>query len=221
MVADSLRGGIFGLHQLLQGRVVLPVQLFEHRESGLPGAFSRALNLVGAAAQPGGEALVEVGLENLAENLLLFPAGSVQEFAEFPLRQHDNLAELLAVEPQQLLDAGVCLLAGENFPVRHRQLHRAARLDHLLFALGVDHLLGGAADVVLLVLQRKGKLDIAHLLLGGVLAFKGIGGAGVAAGVGVQRVADGVEDGGFTGAGRPADEEDAAFKAGKVNLLGA
>ncbi len=50
------------------------------------------------------------------------------------------------------------------------------------------------------------------------MAFKGVGGAGVAAGVCIQGKADGVEQGGLAGAGRSADQKQPVLKAGKINI---
>ena len=68
------------------------------------------------------------------------------------------------------------------------------------------------------ILKGKGKFDKAQLFGRSIVAFKGVGGAGVAAGVCVQGKADGVEQGGLAGAGRSADQKQPVLKAGKINI---
>ena len=96
VLADSLRRRLRCRNQLFKLRVLGAVELLHHRQGGLPRRFSLSFQLVGLCTQAQGKLLVEVGAENLPENLLLFFAGSVQKAAEFPLRQHDNLAKLFA-----------------------------------------------------------------------------------------------------------------------------
>ena len=96
VLADSLRRRLRCRNQLFKLRVLGAVELLHHRQGGLPRRFSLSFQLVGLCTQAQGKLLVQVGAENLTENLLLFLAGSVQKAAEFSLCQHDNLAELLA-----------------------------------------------------------------------------------------------------------------------------
>lgn len=66
--------------------------------------------------------------------------------------------------------------------------------------------------------QRKGKFDKAEILRLCVMAFKRIGGAGIAACMGIERKADGIKDGGFAGTGWSGNQENSAFKLGEVNF---
>lgn len=73
-------------------------------------------------------------------------------------------------------------------------------------------------DVIGFSFKRKGKLNKAEILRLRVMAFKGIGGAGIAACVGIERKADGIKDGGFTGTGWSGNQENSAFKLGEINF---
>ena len=66
--------------------------------------------------------------------------------------------------------------------------------------------------------QRKGKLNKAEILRLCVMAFKGIGGAGIAACMGIERKADGIKDGSFAGACWSGNQKNSAFKLGEVNF---
>ena len=53
--------------------------------------------LTGAFRKLCSKSLIKVSLKNLAEDILLFLAGSVQKPPEFSLREHDDFAKLLTV----------------------------------------------------------------------------------------------------------------------------
>lgn len=189
--------------------------------------------LFGGAAQlgktlfDGGEAAgVEEPPEQLAARLGVGP----QELGEVALRQQDDLAELLAAHTDELPDLLPHLLVGaaERLP---------DGVPRVVLAQPGLRLLGGEAGAALLrpvLLGPPGDLqppfpdgqveqDLGDGVGRGVVAAQGC--AGALAGAGhrpVERVADGVQDGGLARAGRPVEQEEPGGRERvEVDFLGA
>ena len=156
---------------------------------------------------------VGLGTEQLAENAAALLGGGIQQLGELPLRDHGDLAELVVVQPQNVQhggvhipclghrraavgigEGGVCFFGGKALAPRlgagvfRIAAHRVAGTIHLKFQLHK----GGRFGVGILAAQH------------GTLPH-------TAAGVVVERVGDGVEQGGLAGTGIAGDKVQAAF----------
>ena len=116
--------------------------------------------------RPLGEAVEALGGEDPAQDFFLVLAVRRKQPHKIALREHDDLAELLPVDPQHLDEALVdALVAGEHFLLVDCQLgalrHQAQPLD----PLGVAALLGRAVDLVLVAAGLEAVAHVAGLLL--------------------------------------------------------
>ncbi len=188
------------------------------------------------AAAPFGEVLLDLGeppgVEEPAEQLAACLRVGAQEAGELALGQQHDLAELLAAHPEELRDLLADLLVGAA------EVLPSTGLDVVLAQPGL-RLVDGRADALLLGtlpgrlpgdLQpalRDGQFE-AHLGAGtggGVVTAQRHALAAALPGAGdraVQRVADGVEDGGLAGAGGAVQQEEPGGReVVEVDALGA
>ena len=146
------------------------------------------------------------GVEEPAQDLVFLVTVGVEKFPELPLGQHDDLAKLLCVEPQQRLDT-------------RRDLRRALRgltvgFDKLCVRPRFVILIGAAlfaemqAALYLVFLAALGKAELHHRVLGlrHMVAVEHVGAAVAAAGGAVEGEHDGVKDGGLARTGVAGDE---------------
>jgi hypothetical protein len=176
-----------------------------------------------------GGLLVDLGAEELLEELLLVDRAGEEQLAELALRQEQHLLELLGVEPEQARHLGVDVV-----DLGRAQRDRGGPVEHEQARLGP---LGGEAAAALLGprLRRRANRQVdlvAELEFEPRLAAKlwiGPGALELAPGVvarsghaPVKREGQGVEDGGLAGADRPLDEQQIlAVQAAEVDDLGA
>ncbi len=173
-----------------------------------PGLGGRAQ--LGEALRGGAE---PAGVEEPAQQPGASGVVGAQEAGEVALREQDDLAELLPVQPEELLDLLADLLVGTA---------EAVPLPVAELAQGAVRLLAGVAAAALLgarLLGPPGELqpaagdgefedDLGEGVRRGVVAAQS--GAAALAGAGdavVEGVADGVEDGGLAGAGGAVQQE--------------
>jgi hypothetical protein len=192
-----------------------------------PGVLRGALDHLSLGLERFLHPQVALGAKQALEDVLAVSAARLQQLLEPALRQHDDLAELLAAKAEELDDAaadvgglgregpalGVVVVGrcvGAVPQCRRRVLDR----DAVAATLGA-RLEGAALHAVTTVADREIEADL------GAQVGRSVGGAHVAslAGTGIggraaRRVAvegedHGVEDGRLAGAGRTVDEEEA------------
>ena len=217
------QGGQGCLHLGKQGRVLFPLQV--HNALFLCGGlravhlaeplqhekilrFTGLSGIAGGRLQGVGQVLVLLGGEHLPQNALPFVRGGVQQLHKFALGNHAHLLELGTVNAQQFPHGGVHLAHAQN-----RRFPGAGQLSVRLFlysaaAPQLGPLVGGVP------LQGVGFAPVHKFQL-----HKGLGiwsskitaqmlhRAVRAAHLAVQGEADGVKQGGFSGAGVSGDEK--------------
>ena len=117
-----------------------------------PGILTPAIQGGGLPFQALLQALVQVGFENLPENLLPILGGGQQKLEEVPLGDHGNLHELVPIQPQDVPNGGIHLFGpGDGLAVLGEQP-------------GLRLLLGGAGAVELGPLVFRHPMDGIALL---------------------------------------------------------
>ena len=146
-------------------------------------------------------------MEDAPENLLPVLGIRQQQLQEIALGDHGYLGKLLPVQAQNLPDGGVHLLRlGEDVAVGEGQTGIGGLFGHTLAPILGAHVFGIAPDGVLLPGIAEAKPDKGgHLGLGVFGAEHGRLPA-VPTGLPEQRIADGIKQSCFAGAGVPGDE---------------
>ena len=162
-------------------------------------------------------------VEELAEDLILFIAVGAQKFAEFPLRQHHDLAKLLGVEPQQFLTAGrdlACALGRRAVGLLERGGDDPVAVDSVRAAFFAE--MDRARDLVFLPVLLEAERHLGIGRLRHVVAVQHVDPAVPAAGLAEERKADRVKNRGFSGAGVARHEHKAVFDLaeGDIRRLG-
>ena len=146
--------------------------------------------------QPLLQALVELRMEQLAEDFAAFICIRIEKFAELSLRNHGDLRKLLIIQSQQLLHRPVHLAR-----FRHRltrigiaQLCRRTLQRQAAAALGRTQILGVTPHDILLPTQAEGKLHERRHIGSRILAAQHRSLTRTAARLAVQRVAQRIKD---------------------------
>ena len=194
--ACFLRGGLWAVH--------LPEPLQHEEILGFTGLSGVA----GGRLQGVGQVLVLLGGEHLPQNVLPFVRGGVQQLHKFALGNHAHLLELGTVNAQQFPHGGVHLAHALNrrFTGAGQQgvrlfLYGAAAPQFGPFVGGVPLQSVGFAPVY------KFQLHKGLGIRGGKITAQMLHRAVWAAHLAVQGKADGVKQGGFSGAGVAGDEK--------------
>ena len=154
--------------------------------------------------QPG----IALGAEQLAENAAALLGGSVEQLCELTLRDHGDLAELAVVQPDDLLHGGSHIL---GFGHRRTAIgigEGGIRFfgGHALAAVFGALVLRVAAHGIALAVHLKFQLHKGGCFRAGILAAQHGALAYAAAGMIVQRICNGIEQGGLACAGIAGDK---------------
>ena len=175
-----------------------------------PDALSRALGAESCAlgAESVLQLLVALGAEQLAEDAAALLGGGVQQPGELPLRDHGDLGELVVVQADELDDGGGDLLGpGDGGPAVGKGQGGVGFLGGKALAPGLGAgVLRVAADGVPLAPHLKFQFHKGRRGGVGVLAAEHGPLPHAAAGAVVERVGDGVKEGGLACAGVAGDE---------------
>ena len=157
-----------------------------------------------ALLQPG----IALGAEQLAENAAALLGGSVEQLCELTLRDHGDLAELAVVQPDDLLHGGSHIL---GFGHRRTAIgigEGGIRFlgGHALAAVFGALVLRVAAHGIALAVHLKFQLHKGGRFRAGILAAQHGTLAYAAAGMIVQRICNGIEQGGLACAGIAGDK---------------
>ena len=149
-------------------------------------------------------------LEKLLQDALALFGFRDEELSEIPLRQEDDLTELVRIEPDQFPCRRLDIRAKRRhfLPVdqfRERGLHRRLRLSRA--ALLIDELLRRAAGTIRLLADHEIKNDFRLLIRPRIVASHARA-APIARRLPIERIAHGIEDRGLARPRRPADEEE-------------
>ena len=155
-----------------------------------------------------------------AENFILLFAVRLQKFPEFSLGQHHDLAELLRVDVQQILDSfrGI-FRSPDGGSVRFRQhgVHAALQLARIALLPEVDRSLNGILFPVLF--KNKCHARVFRKLAPVAVKVAQVVGPVVAAGGSEQGKGNGVKDHGLAGAGLPGDQKEPVTEIGKMDFF--
>ena len=209
---QDLPGGQFAVSGSLclrQQQVVLPAA-----DAGkvLPDAVSQLIALLSGfrclLLQPALQFFVPLGFEDPPEDLDAFFGIGLQKLPELPLGDHGNLRKLLPVDPQDLLYFfGHIPLPGHNAAIRQLQGGFGGLFHQTVAApLGRALLLRASFYGVVPAGVVEGQLHPGGGLRLGIFGTQHIRGPAVAAGFAEKGIGDGIENGGFSGAGIPGDE---------------
>ena len=162
-----------------------------------------------ALLQPG----IALGAEQLAENAAALLGGSVEQLCELTLRDHGDLAELAVVQPDDLLHGGSHIL---GFGHRRTAIgigEGGIRFlgGHALAAVFGSLVLRVAAHGIALAVHLKFKLHKGGRFKISIFAAQHGALAHAAAGMIVQGVCNGIEQGGLACAGIAGDKVQTAF----------
>ena len=154
------------------------------------------------------QAGIALGAEQLAENAAALLGGSVEQLCELPLRDHGDLAELAVVQPDDLLHGGSHIL---GFGHRRTAIgigEGGIRFlgGHALAAVFGALVLRVAAHGIALAVHLKFQLHKGGCFRAGILAAQHGALAYAAAGMIVQRICNGIEQGGLACAGIAGDK---------------
>ena len=146
--------------------------------------------------QPLLQALVELRMEQLAEDFAAFICIRIEEFAELSLRNHGDLRKLLIIQSQQLLHRPVHLarLGHRLTRIGIAQLCRRTLQRQAAAALGRTLILGVTPHDILLPTQAEGKLHERRHISSRILAAQHRSLTRTAARLAVQRVAQRIKD---------------------------
>ena len=137
--------------------------------------------------------------ENAAKNLLPLLGVRHEQLEKLALRNHRNHGELASVQTENAFQLGVRILGSvDHAPVRQMEFHFGRLFDEFIAAQRPAHILRIAAHGVNLVRAGKGHLDKGRRFVVGVLGAEHGRRAVFAARLVVERVGDGVENGGLT-----------------------
>ena len=162
-----------------------------------------------ALLQPG----IALGAEQLAENAAALLGGSVEQLCELTLRDHGDLAELAVVQPDDLLHGGSHIL---GFGHRRTAIgigEGGIRFlgGHALAAVFGALVLRVAAHSIALAVHLKFQLHKGGRFKISIFAAQHGALAHAAAGMIVQRICNGIEQGGLACSGVAGDKVQAAF----------
>ena len=176
-----------------------------------PGAA--AAQLVPRAAQQILKVQIGSVIEQLAEDLVFLAAVRFQKLPEFPLRQHDDLAELLPVEADQLLAAGghpACALRRRGVRLLQERVDDRRTVELLRAALFGE--VDGPRRCILFPVLRKTQPDLRIHGLRHMVAVHHLRRAVRAARRAVESEHYRVEDRGLACAGVPGDKIQAVLQ---------
>ena len=186
------------------------------RRADQPGRIlaDAALHLTAPVCQGAGfrletllQQLIGPGLENLPEDVLALFGGGQQQFEELPLGDHGDAAELIPVQADDPGDLrGDLPGAGADPAVRVIEFRFGPLQGHAAAPAGRALILRITAHPVNLPAIGKGKFHLGGGIRRGILAAQHGGVPVAAAGLPVQGVGDGVEQGGFSRAGIAGDQ---------------
>ena len=215
-----LRGLLAGQQTFQQGKGRLRLGLGVQCGKGIgirvvgrkPDAGEQTVQLciLGGAllAEGGAFGLQALGAEQLAEDLAPLLGGGVEQAGELPLRDHGDLAELAVVQPDDLLHGGSHIL---GFGHRRTAIgigEGGIRFlgGHALAAVFGALVLRVAAHGIALAVHLKFQLHKGGRFRAGILAAQHGTLAYAAAGMIVQGVCNGIEQGGLACAGIAGDK---------------
>ena len=161
---------------------------------------------------------IEVGVQDLPQDVLAVGGGGVEDPVKIPLGNHDHLLELLGVQPQRLGDGISGLLDAGDLPAVGQGQQNGSRHLPGSGAPALQHLLGGLAQnapflSLVQEVQLHLRLGLRRCILGAVLAA----GGGLLV---IEGVGDGVKDGALPGARVAADQvKPGAVQLPEVDLL--